>query len=205
MWPSLRGRWPLPTEIGVALRGSGGDGVADSAAAEEEGARTRVWISHNLRRGDHHAERAKRVVQQLLVDIGVEVADEEVGTHLLAFVILDAIVLPVPTAQVAHEARRAGGGWRKLGYLGLVLVLRRFVHTDRPIVQRNHVEDVNAVVRVLHPQALGQGSSARIFRAVEAPTSSERNSTNPKLLCVPEILSFGTCTLTARPVRLRFN
>jgi hypothetical protein len=100
---------------------------------------------------------------------------------------------------------RAVGGWRKLGYFGLVLVLRRFVHTDRPIVQRNHVEDVNAIVRVLHPQALGQASSARIFRAVEAPTSSERNSTNPKLLCVPEILSFGTCTLTARPARLQFN
>lgn len=51
-----------------------------------------VWVSHDLRRLEDHAEGTERVVEQFLVDLRVEVTDEDVRSHVQVFVVCRGLI-----------------------------------------------------------------------------------------------------------------
>lgn len=54
----------------------------------------RVGVAHDLWRLEDHAKGAERVVEELLVDFGVEVADEDVCAHVQILVVRRCLVHP---------------------------------------------------------------------------------------------------------------
>lgn len=86
----------LDGSIGSVERGEIDEGVALGVA--------RVRVPHDLGRLQDDPEGAERVVQELLVDLGVQVADEDVGPHVQVLVVSRRLVhadrLPVQLDHV---------------------------------------------------------------------------------------------------------
>lgn len=52
----------------------------------------RVWVSHDLRRLEDHAKGTERVVEQFLVYLRVQIADEDVSAHIQVFVVRRGLI-----------------------------------------------------------------------------------------------------------------
>ena len=69
----------------------------------EAAAVARLWIAHDLWRLAHHAKCAERIVENLLVNLFIEVADEQVGSYILALPILRRLVHSNRLSEQLHH------------------------------------------------------------------------------------------------------
>ena len=122
---------------------------------EAEAARVaRLAVAHDLRRGDDDAKGGEGVVQQLLVDLGVEVADEDVGAHIEHLLVARRLVDADRLAEHLHHVEHLDRVLRVLLALELDEA-EAHVHLRQLVLRHVHVHHRPALHAQLPEQRLG--------------------------------------------------